>query len=57
MIGLPITDWGVGRRAGPRNLCCRGEPFAHVALSTFTNYMNSVAQTAIDFPEVALATA
>jgi uncharacterized peroxidase-related enzyme len=31
------------------------EVVAHVALNVFTNYLNNVAQTAIDFPEVALA--
>jgi AhpD family alkylhydroperoxidase len=31
------------------------EVVAHVALSVFTNYMNAVAGTAIDFPEVMLA--
>ena len=30
------------------------EVVAHVALNVFTNYLNTVAQTAIDFPEVAL---
>jgi uncharacterized peroxidase-related enzyme len=33
------------------------EIVAYVALNVFTNYLNSVAQTTIDFPEVALATA
>jgi len=33
------------------------ETVAFVGLNVFTNYLNSVAQTAIDFPEVALATA
>lgn len=33
------------------------EVVSHVALSVFTNYLNSVAQTRIDFPEVALAAA
>ena len=33
------------------------ETVAFVALNVFTNYLNSVAQTTIDFPEVALATA
>jgi alkylhydroperoxidase family enzyme len=33
------------------------ETVAFVALNVFTNFLNSVAQTAIDFPEVALATA
>lgn len=31
------------------------EVVAHVALNVFTNYLNTVAQTAIDFPEVSLA--
>jgi uncharacterized peroxidase-related enzyme len=31
------------------------EVVAHVALNVFTNYLNSVAQTTIDFPEVAVA--
>ena len=30
------------------------ETVAHVALNVFTNYLNTVAQTAIDFPVVAL---
>jgi uncharacterized peroxidase-related enzyme len=30
------------------------EIVAHVALNVFTNYLNNVAQTTIDFPEVAL---
>jgi alkylhydroperoxidase family enzyme len=30
------------------------EVVAHVALNVFTNYLNNVAQTTIDFPEVAL---
>lgn len=33
------------------------EVVGHVALSVFTNYLNSVAQTQIDFPEVALSAA
>jgi len=33
------------------------EVVAHVALNVFTNYLNTVAQTAIDFPEVAVAPA
>lgn len=33
------------------------EVVAFVALNVFTNYLNTVAQTTIDFPEVALATA
>lgn len=33
------------------------EVVAFVALNVFTNYLNSVAQTAIDFPEVALVAA
>jgi uncharacterized peroxidase-related enzyme len=33
------------------------EVVAHVALNVFTNYLNSVAETTIDFPEVRLATA
>lgn len=33
------------------------EIVAHVALNVFTNYLNSVAETTIDFPEVRLATA
>jgi uncharacterized peroxidase-related enzyme len=30
------------------------EVVAHVALNVFTNYLNSVAKTTVDFPEVAL---
>lgn len=33
------------------------EVVAHVALNVFTNYLNSVAETAIDFPEVSLTAA
>lgn len=33
------------------------EAVAHVALNVFTNYLNSVAETAIDFPVVSLAAA
>jgi AhpD family alkylhydroperoxidase len=33
------------------------EIVAHVALNVFTNYLNNVAQTTIDFPEVALEAA
>jgi uncharacterized peroxidase-related enzyme len=33
------------------------EVVAHVALNVFTNYLNSVAETAIDFPEVSLTVA
>ena len=33
------------------------EVVAHVALSVFTNYLNNVAETTIDFPEVSLTTA
>lgn len=33
------------------------EIVAHVALNVFTNYLNSVAETTIDFPEVRLAAA
>ena len=33
------------------------EVVAHVALNVFTNYLNTVAKTAIDFPEVAFAAA
>jgi uncharacterized peroxidase-related enzyme len=33
------------------------EVVAHIALNVFTNYLNSVAETAIDFPEVSLAAA
>ena len=33
------------------------EVVAHVALNVFTNYLNNVAQTTIDFPVVALAAA
>ena len=33
------------------------EVVAHVALNVFTNYLNTVAQTTIDFPEVAVAPA
>jgi len=33
------------------------EVVAHVGLNVFTNYLNNVAQTAIDFPEIALAAA
>jgi uncharacterized peroxidase-related enzyme len=33
------------------------EVVAFVALNVFTNYLNTVAQTTIDFPEVALVTA
>jgi alkylhydroperoxidase family enzyme len=32
------------------------EVVAHVALNVFTNYLNTVAQTTIDFPEVPVAT-
>jgi uncharacterized peroxidase-related enzyme len=31
------------------------EVVAHVALNVFTNYLNTVAETAIDFPEVSVA--
>jgi len=31
------------------------EVVAHVALNVFTNYLNTVAQTTIDFPEVSVA--
>lgn len=33
------------------------EVVAHVALNVFTNYLNSVAETTIDFPEVSLTAA
>lgn len=33
------------------------EIIAHVALNVFTNYLNSVAETTIDFPEVRIASA
>ena len=33
------------------------EVVAHIALNVFTNYLNSVSGTAIDFPDVPLATA
>ena len=33
------------------------EVVAHVALNVFSNYLNTVAQSAIDFPEVAVAPA
>jgi uncharacterized peroxidase-related enzyme len=33
------------------------EVVAHVALNVFTNYLNNVAQTEVDFPRVALAAA
>jgi uncharacterized peroxidase-related enzyme len=33
------------------------EIVAHVALNVFTNYLNSVAETTIDFPEVSLSAA
>jgi uncharacterized peroxidase-related enzyme len=33
------------------------EVVAHVALNVFTNYLNTVAQTTIDFPEVEVASA
>jgi uncharacterized peroxidase-related enzyme len=33
------------------------ELVAHVALNVFTNYLNTVAQTTIDFPEVSLSLA
>jgi len=33
------------------------EVVAHVALNVFTNYLNNVADTTIDFPEVSLAAA
>ena len=33
------------------------EVVAHVALNVFTNYLNNVSQTEIDFPVVSLAAA
>jgi alkylhydroperoxidase family enzyme len=33
------------------------EVVAHVALNVFTNYLNNVAQTEVDFPVVALGQA
>ena len=33
------------------------EVVAHVALNVFTNYLNNVADTAVDFPEVPFAAA
>ena len=48
------TDFEAARDAGLTDTEIV-EVVAHVALNVFTNYLNTVAQTAIDFPEVAVA--